>query len=162
MSSTAGSVFVVLASWLGFACGSSSAPTTAPDAAAEADAYGGICLIEAANYDQSCSADTDCVGYTDGFPVNFGNYCQGTCFCGGDAINKSAAAKFVRDVRMTPTASQIHSLTCGGCPANATPGCCVQGRCTVGCTHFIQDAAPALDALVVTDGVSAEAALAEQ
>jgi hypothetical protein len=118
--------FVVVAGmWLDFAsCGGSS-----------------HCTIEASNYDQSCSVDSDCVGQAGAWPVQSGDYCHAGCPCGGDAINKSAVAHYVHDVSMTPLAAAIQMANCGFCQAVAPP-CCVNNRCTTStsCSRELTDA----------------------
>ncbi len=108
----------------------------------------GACVIASSNYDQSCSLDSDCVGMAGEFPVQSGNYCQTMCLCGGDAINRSAVARYVQDVSMTPLGSGPTSAwgNCG-CGQVGTP-CCVHGSCTTSCpaTVVVPDAGPAGDA----------------
>jgi hypothetical protein len=73
------------------------------------------CMISASNYDQSCAADSDCVG------VAAGNYCGSnpTCNCGGftDAISAGVLTQFNADVAKTPSGPQV---TCP-CPMPVEP-----------------------------------------
>jgi len=85
------------------------------------------CSIEASNYDESCSVDSDCVGMAGRFAVQFGNYCQSGCVCGGDAINQMSVAKYLHDVSMTPLVSSMSSCFC---PEVSTEACCVNNLCT--------------------------------
>jgi hypothetical protein len=109
----------------------------------------GTCVIEATNYDQSCMADTDCVGTANSFPVESGNYCKTMCLCGGDAINKSAVAQYVHDVSMTPLGSGPTDAW-GDCLCEAVLApCCVKGLCTTLCPGVligVEDAQAAQDA----------------
>jgi hypothetical protein len=109
------------------ACGGSTievsgedASSRVPDASAEAQADSGDCFIVATNYDQSCSADSDCVTMVEGTLVEFGDYCTSHCLCGGGAINKSAAAKYAVDVAKTPLGSGAISGA-GACPCWLSP-----------------------------------------
>jgi sulfatase modifying factor 1 len=92
------------------------------------------CMLSAANYDQSCVLDTDCVG------VPAGNYCGSNpmCNCGGftDAINASAIDRFNADVAKTPSGTPV-SCPCPmpAEPPNAT-ACCKNGTCAV-CTTVL-------------------------
>jgi hypothetical protein len=88
----------------------------------------GNCFIDVANYDQSCSVDTDCVGAFSTVPVQSGNYCEPRCYCGGDAINKTAVDQYVHDVKMTPVGSGALFVACS-CIEGPTP-CCLGGQCT--------------------------------
>ncbi|MGA7741720.1 MAG: hypothetical protein WBP56_01760 [Polyangia bacterium] len=82
------------------------------------------CFIAASHYDQSCSADLDCVR------VDFGNYCQWLCRCGGDAINRASLSQFNADIAMTPLGQGCIS---GACSCGVLFGpCCRGGQCTAG------------------------------
>src|SRR5580658_5981 len=99
----------------------------------------GTCSIEAANYDQSCSVESDCIGEVSvdsgpfsvtGLPVTFGNYCAATmCFCGGGAISRKAVPQFIADVSKTPVGSGAIAPELCFCPQELPP-CCANGRCT--------------------------------
>jgi hypothetical protein len=96
------------------------------------------CVINVADFDQSCTVDSDCVGSVpdpnggDGIAVQSGNYCTDMCVCGGGSINRGAAATYASRVLKTPLFSgQIPDTGCF-CPGEATP-CCLRGVCTVGC-----------------------------
>jgi hypothetical protein len=95
------------------------------------DGADGSCLIEASNYNQSCSTDSDCVNSAGPFPVDFGNYCAFVCRCGLGAINRNAVDQFVADVSRTPLGS---GNTFGqGCSCGFAGGpCCRSGMCTTG------------------------------
>jgi hypothetical protein len=100
---------------------------------------GAGCYISAANYDQSCSVDSDCVAVIQGaeggveafgLVVQSGNYCQPICMCGGEAINKSAAAQYLADVSETPLGSgAIKPLLPCMCPQIPNAACCSDGGC---------------------------------
>jgi len=85
------------------------------------------CNISASNYDQSCAADSDCTGVTEG------DYCSATeCLCGWGTISVSALPKYNADVAKTPIGSgAIEGALCN-CPAEASP-CCRSGACTMSC-----------------------------
>ncbi len=111
------------------------AASRSSDASGEASLNGpdaGVCVISAANYDESCSVDLDCVRVTASAPVDFGNYCQPLCRCGQDVISRSSAAKFASDVAQTPLGSG--AIAPGGCSCGGggSGPCCLQGRCATG------------------------------
>jgi hypothetical protein len=91
------------------------------------------CFIEATNYDQSCSVDSDCVGTGNGYSIQSGNYCQPMCIdCGRETINKKSLAQYMADVSKTPLGSGAfpQEAECG-CPLILAP-CCMGGHCTPG------------------------------
>lgn len=147
--------FAAFGIWLDVAsCGGSTRePGSAPDAgpSRQMDALAATaCLVEATNYDQSCSTDTDCVGTAGPFAVESGNFCQALCMCGGDSINKAAVPRYVRDVSQTPLGSgAIAPLLCS-CPQVGSP-CCASGRCATYCPSplpaGVQDAEPAQEVM---------------
>jgi hypothetical protein len=100
--------------------GGSNSQSTATSASGSA-----ACEISASSYDQSCTADTDCV------MVSAGDYCTSTaCLCGGSAISRSALAQFNANVAKTPVASgAVEGADCG-CPEAFGP-CCRQGKCVL-------------------------------
>jgi hypothetical protein len=110
--------FALIGVWLDVAsCGSASG---GPGGSSQ-------CTIEASNYDVSCSVDTDCVGTAGPYSVQFGNYCQAGCMCGGDAINKASVAQYMHDVSVTPEAASLGNCFCTGFVPSP---CCVNRRCT--------------------------------
>ncbi len=78
--------------------------------------------IQASNYEQSCSTDSDCVA------VGEGNACFPCALvCPNAAINVAAHAQYLADVAKTFAGS--NSGTCVlSCPANFG-GCCRAGKC---------------------------------
>jgi hypothetical protein len=80
----------------------------------------GAQLIEAADYDQSCKTDSDCIAISEG---NFA--CPGTPSCQNAAINKSAYAQYQADVAKTHAASCVVLVAC---PFEPIP-CCRGGTC---------------------------------
>jgi hypothetical protein len=108
----------------------------------------GACFIDAANYDQSCAVDTDCVATADRMPIQWGNYCRPMCLCGGDTINKTAVAKYLADLSKTAWGTgTIKEKSCG-CPNFSLMPACVNGRCTTtsGVPTGVDDAGQAQDA----------------
>ena len=85
------------------------------------------------SYDQSCTADSDCVA------VGFGDACL-VCEigCGANAaISKSAEAQYRSDVAKTPA----NGTDCG-CPEELPGGpCCIGGMCQFGSQCLAADAA---------------------
>jgi hypothetical protein len=80
-------------------------------------------LIQASNYDQSCTVDSDCVAIAAGnacFP------CVVLCQTGG-AINHSAVSSYESDISKTIGAGETSGVQCG-CPAGFAP-CCRAGMC---------------------------------
>jgi hypothetical protein len=122
-------------------CGGSiaTAPTDAGDAARDAspiafdanDHDGALCSITRSNYDESCSSDSDCLRIADNIPVDFGNYCEFLCRCGGDAINRVSASKFAADVMSTPLGAGALDGGCS-CGGGGPAPCCRQGQCVSG------------------------------
>jgi hypothetical protein len=145
---TAGLVVAVAALSMATGCSSTSANPGAADADAQTtDSQGeagpddtgsaacasdaSVQLIQASNYDQSCTADTDCR------LIATGNACVPCAFnCPfGGAINVSALAKYNSDIANTPAvASGFNGQTCAsGCGAAFGP-CCVGGKCQTSTT----------------------------
>jgi hypothetical protein len=113
---------------------------------------------QGSSYDQSCTADSDCVA------VGFGNACL-VCEIGcvaNAAISKSAEAQYRSDVAKTPA----NGVDCG-CPEELPGGpCCIGGMCQFGSRCLATDAAAdtgadaaAVDAAIdaATDGGSRDA-----
>ena len=79
--------------------------------------------IEASNYDQSCTSDSDCA------IVAEGDFCvPGANTCPMATINKSSLARYKADVAKTQAA------VCGAlasCPSGSGP-CCHDGMCQIG------------------------------
>jgi hypothetical protein len=111
------------------------------------------CMIPASNYDQSCAADSDCVGVTPG------NYCGSnpTCNCGGftDAISVGALGQFNADVAKTPSGPQV---TCP-CPMTVVPPgttssvCCKNNTCGV-CTTVLPPVCTPMAARCLGNGIN--------
>lgn len=108
--------------------------TVDAEPAFDGDVDAAACQIIASNYDQSCTVDSDCVSSVGTFPhafsVFFGNYCESQCACAADAINQTAAGKYLNDVLGTPLGSgaiPFQDCSCG----SLGPACCVSGRCTL-------------------------------
>ncbi len=117
-------------------------------------------LIQASDYDQSCTVNTDCR------LIATGNACVPCAFdCSfGPAINVSALAQYNSDVANTPAvAAEFNGQTCAsGCPAAFGP-CCVGGKCQTSTTNQCPaaaadagDAAADTGADDATDGVGAD------
>jgi hypothetical protein len=78
-------------------------------------------LIQASNYDQSCTTDTDCVAVAEG------NFCYpGAGNCPNAAISKSANAQYQADTAKTRAASCYAPGNCGTGPGP----CCLGGTCS--------------------------------
>lgn len=71
----------------------------------------------AADYDQTCKVDTDCIGVVSGS-------CDGLCACPTEAINKSQSDKYAGDLEK----SGCHVSACA-CPASAPA--CESGLCVL-------------------------------
>jgi hypothetical protein len=84
-----------------------------------------IKLVQASDYDQSCTVDTDCQQIAEG---NACVSCAFGCPVGG-AINVSALTQYNADIANTPAVGQ-------GCPALPCVAtefpCCIGGKCQVG------------------------------
>jgi hypothetical protein len=108
--------------------GSGGTDGEASEGDADAESYSGACLISASNYDQTCTADSDCA------VVTSGDYCSTICLCGGSVINAVALTQFNKDVSETPVGT--HGVVTGYCPC--TPPqvpCCRHGKCAAsGCS----------------------------
>jgi hypothetical protein len=110
---------------------------SAADGATDGGAIGhtSSCMILASNYDESCTADSDCQ------VVTAGDYCTMLCPCGVASINVGAVAQFNRDVSSTPVGSG--ALPWGSCLCTSNWGpCCRQGKCQAAC-YSPSDALPA-------------------
>ena len=95
-------------------------------------------LIQASDYDQSCTVDTDCRGIAEG------NACVPCAFaCGlGAAINVSALAQYNSDVANTPAvAIKFNMLICASACEEAFGPCCVGGKCQTSTTSQCPGAA---------------------
>jgi hypothetical protein len=120
------------------ACGGLSVEPPTRDAASTAigdasSSVDGGCLIQVSSYDQSCNVDSDCVSVVEGLPVGSGNYCEPSCICPDEAINRAAAAQFATAVLRTPRGSGAVAHTpCYSCPNDLGP-CCVSGKCSTAC-----------------------------
>lgn len=75
-------------------------------------------VIAAANYDLSCTVDTDCA------LVALGDFCSPTTACATGAISQGALPKYKVDVAKTYAA---HCVALSGC--GLTVGCCRNGQC---------------------------------
>jgi hypothetical protein len=95
-------------------------------------------LIQASDYDQSCTVDTDCRSVAEG------NACVPCAFaCGlGAAINVSALAQYNSDVANTPAvAAKFGGQICASACAEAFGPCCVGGKCQTSTTSQCPGAA---------------------
>jgi hypothetical protein len=93
-------------------------------------------LIQASNYDQSCTVDSDCVSIAVGdacYP------CLVICQVGG-AINRGALSSYQSDISKTIGAGETSGVQCG-CPSWPGP-CCRGGICQAG----LECESPATDA----------------
>lgn len=107
--------------------------------------------FRASDYDQACTTDSDCVEIYVGNPCS----CDITCGIVPAAINKSAEAQYVTDVRNLPPI---------GCACQVTPPplegvgpCCIGGSCQFGQCPAAGDAAADTGADAGTDGGGADA-----
>jgi hypothetical protein len=90
---------------------------------------GGFCpngntcgTIQASDYDQSCSKDSDCIGIT------VGDFCDAICIdCTNAAVNVSAKAQYAADLTSKNAGA---ALVCP-CPSGP-PVTCKAGMCSVG------------------------------
>jgi hypothetical protein len=100
----------------------------ATDAAVNPGGDAGACMILAADYDQSCRIDSDCI------LIAQGNYCAPGCLCREAVINYGALPRFYSDVSKTSIAADAMSAgDGGGCPCLVPSGpCCRAGICQLG------------------------------
>jgi hypothetical protein len=124
-------------------------PNTPDGSSSDSNVDAAACSISPSDYDQSCSVDSDCLGIIEtdggifgsfGLIVQSGNYCQPLCLCGGEAINKSAAAQYLEQVSMTPLGSGAIKKSACNCPSVSTAACCSSGRCVTYCGTSTGDA----------------------
>ena len=79
--------------------------------------------ISASDYDQTCTADSDCV------EINVGDVC-GCIGCGGGAINAKDEAKYQSDV--TQRAAECHThAACPGFDCVCSRVACIAKTCAV-------------------------------
>jgi hypothetical protein len=101
-------------------------------------------LIQASNYDQSCTTDSDCIG------VGLGNVCfKCDIDCPNAAINRSAQAQYRTDVAHSPA----NDADCG-CPTYPVGPCCIGGMCQFGSQCLVADAAADTGADAATDAAA--------
>ena len=87
----------------------------------------GALLVQASDYDMSCTSDADCIA------IAVGNPCQEQCafVCDGQiaAINRTAMPQYASDVARTirPVCS------CQASSGELGPGCCRGGGCSTEC-----------------------------
>jgi hypothetical protein len=96
----------------------------ASDSAAQDDVVGG-CTFPAADYDQSCHVDSDCVA------VFLGNACDDSCGgeCANAAINSTANARYAADFAARPARPTDAGFFVECSCALGPPGCCRAGTC---------------------------------
>jgi hypothetical protein len=105
----------LLISWLALA-----AYSCKDDAVQACHADGGAWLIQASDYDRSCTTDADCV------PIGEGDACAPcTIACTTAVISKAAKPRYIADLGGLFEASQ--SARCH-CPFSSVP-CCREGQC---------------------------------
>lgn len=85
------------------------------DAGTPASDAGACVNVDVSTYDQTCSADSDCM------EVTGGAVCTGACACGGSAINVDGKARYEAAVAAVKPAQCF-------CPAGGFPRC-VQNHC---------------------------------
>jgi hypothetical protein len=130
--------------------------TESPDSpsgeARDTGADGLSCTIRASDYDQSCSADSDCVDGAGGLAINFtiADYCSNSCLCAADSINKRSAAQYLADISHTPLGSGAFPLCL--CPLPFPP-CCRRGVCTLNCGIDSGEAATVWDAAALDGSI---------
>jgi hypothetical protein len=93
-------------------------------------------VIQASNYDQSCTTDSDCVA------VGEGSFCYpGAGRCPSAAIRKSALSQYQADVSKTWA---VACIAIGSCTNSVGP-CCRAGTCRMneGCVASPADTLPA-------------------
>jgi len=85
-------------------------------------------LIQASNYDQTCSVDTDCVAIAEG---NACFRCVVACGTGG-AINRSALSNYQSDISKTIGAKETGGCFCPDAFFPSCRGgiCCADPQCT--------------------------------
>ena len=92
------------------------------------EVYPASCFIQASSYNLTCSVDSDCISQAGNLEIQFGNYCQSMCLCGGGTINKSSASQYESNVLATPLGSGAIAPEMCGRPLAPGP-CCLMGRC---------------------------------
>ena len=125
---------------VGFPFGGTTCTVVGPAQACNSDQFGGsFCCaiaadagpcddIKASNYDQSCTADTDCVAVYEGSSCAL---CVLIC-PGGAAISMGALAQYMSDIANTTANVSTNRLACSGdCGVTPLPRC-VAGRCESG------------------------------
>jgi hypothetical protein len=103
--------------------------------------------LQASNYDQSCTVDTDC------YAAGFGNPCAACINCPNGAINKAAEPQYLADLKQA--VSGKHVPICG-CFDFSGELCCSGGTCHLNSDFQCMDALSARDA--ATDAIPEAAA----
>jgi hypothetical protein len=75
--------------------------------------------IRAADYDQSCAVDTDCVLESEG------DNCSAQCSCGNVAINVKDQVRYAADLAAATNPAPVE------CQCRAGAGACENGKCSV-------------------------------
>lgn len=126
-----------------FAGGAGCTGTGTNESGSNACVGASVKLIQASDYDQSCTVDTDCQ------PIAEGNACAPCAFsCQlGAAINVGALAQYNSDVANTPAvAREFDGQSCVVACPGAFP-CCVGGTCQIdGCPARVSTATCTLGA----------------
>jgi hypothetical protein len=104
--------------WAECMCLDQPTPQCVDHRCASGSSVEGSCVnVDLSTYDQTCTADTDCIG------VTAGQICTGGCACGGSTINVNGEARYQAAV------SSVQTLACP-CAADGIPRC-IQNRCTL-------------------------------
>jgi hypothetical protein len=109
------------------------------------------CVIDASQYDHSCTVDSDCVVTVGTFPhafsVSSGNFCDPQCSCDLDVINQTAATQYLSAISQTPLGSGGITMQSCGCPEHPQ-SCCLNGQCAFSSQCGTQSQAGITDAAV--------------
>lgn len=106
-------------------------------------ANGGCAMIQASNYDQSCTVDSDCLS------VWSGTSCApGVCECPNSVIGVSARGQYLADTSaIVPDSKMLSLCNCAAVP----PPCCRQGTC-----QYYIDCSSGADALAACTNAGGE------
>lgn len=90
------------------------------------------CALSKANYDTTCTSDSDCVNFSAGVGwVSWANQCTSfVCACWApDAVNQRSLAQYRVDAERLQMSDAAIGLPCPSCPMLTQTACCRHNEC---------------------------------